>query len=514
MPKRTFVLVILDGWGLGRKDNSNPIYLKNPKNIDNLKYHFPAGSLQASGIAVGLPWGEEGNSEVGHLTLGAGKVIYQHFPRITMDIKNGGFFKNPELVASFEHARKNNSSVNLIGLLTEGNVHASLEHLKALIKMAQAESISRLNLHLITDGKDGPPRGTLNLLNELGSVKIASLSGRYFAMDRDLHQDRTGRAYAAMTGEIPPNGFEGPTELLDASYARDATDESIEPTLFSEDARVASNDALIFFNFREDGIRQLVEMFIKNSDLATEATPKLTNLHICTFTKYSDKFKVAVAYPTEVIENPIGRVLSENHKVQMRIAETEKYAHITYFFNGFQETPFPNEYRVLIPSRNVSRQDEFPEMMAKEITLRATEAIREGIYDFILINYANADIVGHTGNFEAALKAVQVIDDQVGELVKTVLETDSLMIITSDHGNVERMMNIQTGMPETKHDPSPVPIYLVGKNFETNKNASQVEALEAKSLGVLSDVAPTILELMGLPAQEEMTGVSLVKDLR
>lgn len=505
MGKRTLVVVILDGWGIGHKDKSNPIYVKNPGVIEYIKRHFPAGSLQASGIAVGLPWGEEGNSEVGHLTLGAGKVLYQHFPRISLAIKDGSFFENEILVSAFLHAEKNNSSVNLIGLVTEGNVHAALEHLRALIKMAELQNLPRLNLHLITDGKDGPPQGAMDLINGLGNVRVASLSGRYFAMDRDLNLDRTERAYKAMTHETPESGFETPEDLLNTYYSRGLSDEVIEPTLFLEGGKVSENDSLIFFNFREDSMRQLTEMFIKSP---------LKNLKIITFTKYGDKFNVPVAFPSEPITNPLGKVLSDNGKIQLRLAETEKYAHITYFFNGFREPPFLNEYRVLIPSRSVVRQDEFPEMMAKEITLRATSAIGEGAYDFILINYANADTIAHTGNFDAALRAVQVLDEQINELMKLVLDTQGIMIITSDHGNIERMINIQTGLPETKHDPSPVPIYLIAKEYEMSKDETLVESIEKESVGVLSDVTPTILELMGLPVPPEMTGVSLLRTLR
>ncbi|MBI2592540.1 MAG: 2,3-bisphosphoglycerate-independent phosphoglycerate mutase [Candidatus Colwellbacteria bacterium] len=505
MSKKTFVLVILDGWGIGRKNNSNPIYVQNPKTINYIKHNYPAASLQASGIAVGLPWEEEGNSEVGHLTLGAGKVIYQHFPRISLSVKNGDFFKNQILLEAFEHAKKNNSAVNLVGLISQGNVHASFQHLQALIKMAESLNVPKLNLHLITDGKDGAPDAGADLIQKLGNLRIASLSGRYFAMDRDFHLDRTEKAYNAMVGLTLNPGFENASLLLNAYYNKGLGDESVEPILLIADGKISDNDSVIFFNFREDSMRQLTEMFIKFP---------LNNLLLTSFTMYSDKFNIPVAYPPEKIANPLGRVISDSGKVQLRLAETQKYAHVTYFFNGFVETPFRNEYRVLIPSRNITRDDEFPEMMAPEITARAISAIEEGIYDFILINYANADMIGHTGNYQAGLKAVEAVDQQLKQLMEALLASGGTLLITADHGNIERILDPRTGLPETKHDVGPVPLYLVAQGYERAKEDSLVEAIESESVGVLSDVAPTILELMGLPKPDEMTGESLLNSLR
>ncbi|MBI1838778.1 MAG: 2,3-bisphosphoglycerate-independent phosphoglycerate mutase, partial [Candidatus Colwellbacteria bacterium] len=317
-------MVVLDGWGIGRKDASNPIHIAQPKNIDYIKHHYLAGTIQASGIAVGLPWGEEGNSEVGHLTLGAGKIIYQHFPRISMAVHDGSFFKNEALLTAIRHAKENGGSVNLAGLLTEGNVHASIQHLQALIKMATAEigSKERVKLHLFTDGRDSGPKSAIDLLQALGDVNVASLSGRFFAMDRTLHWDRTQASHDAMTGKSKPVSVSA-IEMLKTFYERGLTDEFIEPGLLYPDGAVKDNDSLIFFDFREDSVRQIVQLFIKT---------ELKNLHICTFTKYSDKFDLPVAFPPEKIINPLGRVLSENGRIQLRLAEDEKYAHITYFF--------------------------------------------------------------------------------------------------------------------------------------------------------------------------------------
>jgi len=509
MSKRTIILVILDGWGIGEPDESNPIHVVNPSNINYLKANFPAGVLQASGISVGLPWGEEGNSEVGHLNLGAGKIIYQYYPRITLAIRDNSFFKSQALKAAFEHAQKNNSAVNLIGLLSEGNVHSSFEHLIALIQFAEKEKISKLNLHLFTDGRDSPPNSALGLLSRLPKqAKLASLSGRFYAMDREDHWDRTQKVYSVLTGEGPI------TKDIEAhikkTYERKLSDEFIEPALAG--SGIKDNDALIFFNFREDRIRQLAAAFI-DKQFKNFPVKSFNNLYIATMTQYNDEFKVPVAFPPEKIETCLGKVLSDKGKTQLRIAETQKYPHITYFFNGMREKPFKNEYRILIPSRSIVRQDEHPEMMANEVTTRAIESISEGVFDFILVNYANPDIIAHTGNYKACLKAVRVIDEQIDQLVKTVLEHNAVLIITSDHGNIERLFNPLTGLPETQHDPSPAPIYLVGKEFMRPRTEVEIRRSEKENTGILADVAPTILELMAISKPKEMTGQSLLKAL-
>ena len=509
MSKRTVILVILDGWGIGEPDESNPIHVVNPSNINYLKANFPAGILQASGISVGLPWGEEGNSEVGHLNLGAGKIVYQYYPRITLAIRDNSFFKNQALKAAFEHARKNNSAVNIIGLLSEGNVHSSFEHLIAFIQFAEKEKISKLNLHLFTDGRDSPPNSALGLLSRLPKeAKLTSLSGRFYAMDRENHWDRTQKVYSVLTGEGPI------TENIEAhikkTYDRKLSDEFIEPILIG--SGIKDNDALIFFNFREDRIRQLAAAFI-NKQFKNFPVKSFNNLYIATMTQYDDSFAVPVAFQPEKIEVCLAKVLQENGKSQLRVAETQKYPHITYFFNGMREEPFKNEYRILIPSKTIIRQEEQPEMMASEITTRVVESIGENAFGFILINYANPDIIAHTGNYEACLQAVEVIDEQIGKVIKAALAHDDILIITSDHGNIERVFDPLTGLAETQHDPSPVPIYLVAKEFQRQKTKAEISRLEENNTGILADVAPTILELMEIPKPKEMTGQSLLKSL-
>ena len=514
MEKRSVVLVILDGWGIGSDDFTNPIYVAKPKNIEYLKQNFPSGSLQASGIAVGLPWGEEGNSEVGHLNMGAGKIIYQNYPRITMAIRNGEFFKNETLKKAFDHAKENNASVNFVGLLTEANVHASFEHLEALIKFAEKENFppEKVNLHLITDGRDSPPKSALGLINRLPDIKqLASIGGRFYTMDRDKHWERTKLGYDVLAGDGPvTNDF---TAHLNENYAKNLNDEYVLPTLIGPEIKpIKENDSVIFFNFREDRMKQIVKSFI-DKDFANFPAKKFTNLYVATMTNYDDLFKTNVIFPPEVINTCLSKILADSGKIQWRVTETEKYAHITYFFNGEQEQPFQNEYRVLVPSQIGFKFDEHPEMRAEEITQRLVEAIEEKAYDFILTNYANSDIIAHTGNFNATVEAINVVDEQIGKITKAVLDSNAILIITSDHGNAERLVNPETGEPETKHDISPVPIYLVANEFKRQRTAADIRNGERKQIGVLADVTPTILDLMKIKKPAEMTGQSLLEYL-
>lgn len=513
MSKRTIILIILDGWGIGRNDQSNPIFTANPQNIAYLKANFPFASLQASGIAVGLPWGEEGNSEVGHLTIGAGKVLYQNYPRITIAIRDESFFQNEVIKNAFEHSKKNNSAVNLIGLLSSGNVHSSIDHLEALLKFAEMEKVSKINLHLITDGRDSPPQSSLELFKKFNSVNIASVSGRYYAMDREKHWDRTKAYYQTLTGEgVIIDNIENHINKI---HQKGLSDEYILPAMFtstdSEKRFIKDGDSVLFFNFREDRMKQIVEPFTDKS-FDKFPTKQFSNLYISSLVNYDNKFTIPVAFPQEKIENPLSKILAENAKTQLKIAETEKYTHITYFFNGQIEPPFQNEYRVLIPSKSVIHHDEHPEMMANEITGRVIQAIEERTYDFIMANYANPDTIAHTGNYEACVKAVKIIDEQIGKITKAVLgQNNTALIITSDHGNVERLFDPQTGQIETQHDASPVPIHLVAREFQKLKNESDIKIAERETIGILSDIAPTILDLMRISKPKEMTGESLVK---
>ncbi len=506
--KRTVILTILDGWGIGSRDTSNPIHLVNPEHINSIKRGFPIGSLQASGISVGLPWGEEGNSEVGHLNLGAGKVLYQYYPKISIAIQEGTFFENQPLKKAFEHAKKNGSAVNILGLLGTGNVHSSFEHLQALLEFAKKEHVEKINLHLFTDGVDSAPQSAKELLAKLPRHTLASLSGRFFSMDRDNHWDRVEKAYRVLLGQGPI------TENIDThiaeTYDRNMSDEFIEPVLIGPDNRgIKDNDAIIFFDFRSDRIRQLSAAFIQKDFTYFHITP-LKNCYIVTMARYSEAQGVPVAFEPDSIENPLGKVLADNNKTQFRIAESEKYPHITYFFNGTREKPFPGEFRLLIPSRRIGHLEEDPTMMAGEITNRAIEAIQEGIYDFILINYANSDMLAHTGNMGACKEAIRIIDDEVSKLAQHALARDAVLLITSDHGNMERVIDPYTGIPETKHNPNPVPVYLIAKEFARQNSDEKIHAAEKETIGILADIAPTLLHILGIPAPSVMTGRNLL----
>jgi 2,3-bisphosphoglycerate-independent phosphoglycerate mutase len=507
--KRSIVLVILDGWGIGREDETNPVHVVNPGSFKWLKENFPLTSLQASGISVGLPWGETGNSEVGHLTLGAGKVIYQYYPKITMAIRNKSFFENPVLKSAFAHARKNNSAVNFAGLLTKANVHASLDHLEALIRMGEIERVP-VKLHLFADGKDSPPHSLEKFLKEVPKEKIATLTGRYYAMDRNQNWRLTQSAYDNLTGR-GGTVVESPDEIIKSIYSRDLSEEFLPPIRFGTDKEIKDGDALVFFNYREDSIRQLAESFI-TEDFNKFPLVKFRNLYVATFTHYEDKLKSPIAFEADKVEKPIGAVLSDAGKNQLRLAETYKYAHVTYFFNGYREPPYKNEYRVLIPSISAVRVEDRPEMMASAITDRLIEAVQTASFDFVLVNYSNPDTIAHTANYDAGLKAVQTIDKEIGRLLKIAASQETALIITSDHGNIEEMLSPSTGLPESQHDPNPVPFYLMAPEFKGRKFVNW-KNIENETMGSLADVAPTILELFGIQKPPEMTGRSLLDGL-
>jgi len=519
--KRTVVLIILDGWGLGGANESNPIYAARLTALPALEEHYPVTSLQASGIAVGLPWGEVGNSEVGHLSLGAGKVVYQYFPRITMAIEDGTFFKNEVLKRAFAHARERNSSVNLVGLLTAANVHASQGHLEALLVMAKREDVDRVNLHLFADGKDSPPRSVTGFLKKVPKERLATLIGRYYAMDRNQNWQLTEKAYGCLVGQSG-KAVEDPAPAIAELTAKGLSEEYLPPLRLTGPVRssassgaggrpIADGDAIIFFNFREDSIRQLFEAFTVPGFDKFPTAP-LNDLSITTLTRYEETSTVPVAFPPDPITKPLGLILADLGKTQLRIAESYKYAHVTYFFNGYREPPYQNEYRVIIPSMNLVHPDEHPELQARAITDRLVEAIGNQAFDFVLANYSNPDTIGHTGNFDACVEAAKIIDREVGRLVAAAAGTATTLIITSDHGNLEEVVSPVTGMPETQHDSSPVPFYLVGPAFK-GKKFTNWRNLATETTGILADVAPTILELMDIPKPDEMTGESLLRNL-
>jgi 2,3-bisphosphoglycerate-independent phosphoglycerate mutase len=510
MAKKIAVLIVLDGWGIGHNNESNPIYVVKPQIFQWLQDNYPTTSLQASGISVGLPWGEVGNSEVGHLTLGAGKVLYQYYPKITMAIHDGTFFENKVLKDACAHARERNSAINFAGLLSKGNVHAALEHIVALVKMAKDEKVPKINLHLFADGKDSAPHTLEGFLKQIPTEYLASLIGRYYAMDREGNWQLTETAYQTMTGQSGQIVADF-APIVEATYKQGQTEEYLSPMRFAEDRKIQDGDSLFFFNYREDSIQQLASSFITPGFDKFPILP-FKDLFVATMTHYNDAFSVPVAFPADIVENPIGKVLSDRGLTQIRIAESYKYAHVTYFFNGLREQPFPGEFRALIPSASGLHPEEHPEMMATAVTDRLIEAIRSRAFDFILVNYANPDAIAHTANYEASIEVVKVIDREISRVIKTVDSPDVLLVITSDHGHIEELINEVTGLPESQHVASPVPLYLVSEQLKGRKFVN-VNDLAIETLGSLADVAPTMLELMGIPKPEEMTGRSILDGL-
>ncbi|MFA4999231.1 MAG: 2,3-bisphosphoglycerate-independent phosphoglycerate mutase [Parcubacteria group bacterium] len=498
---KKLALVILDGWGIGQKNNTNPLYTANLPNLAQIKSFFPCLSLQAGGLAVGLPWNEEGNSEIGHLTISAGRIVYQSVAQIDTLINNGSFLKNPALLKAFEVARQRGSSVCFSGLLGTGITHSSLKHLLTLIGMAERFGIN-YKLHLFTDGRDGPPKEGLKLLAELPEEKIGSISGRFYAMDRDGHLDRTSLAFKAMTSE---DGIsDSPSDYFRKVYSSGTTDEFIRPASFGKNLSINASDSIIFFNFRKDRMKQISAMFRKS----------FPETEMVSFAEYEPMNGIPAAFNLETIVNPLPKILADAGLVQLRVAESEKKAHVTYFFNGEEEEPFPNEFRVIIPSRKVAHHDQFPEMMADEITTRVTAAIEERSYGFILVNYANPDIIAHTGNFDATVKAAEIVDREIGLIADACLRTGTILVITSDHGNAEQLINSQTGERDTKHNANPVPLIVLDAPFKRTRGAEEIGENENAIVGSLCDIAPTILKLMSIRKPAEMTGQDLTSYLK
>ncbi len=524
---KSVILIILDGWGIAPPSQGNAIFLAKKPVFDKTLISYPVKVLQAAGEAVGLSWGEMGNSEVGHLNLGAGKIVYQDLPRINRTIVNGEFFKNSALLSALKHTRRYNSKLHLIALISNGNIHGSIEHLYATLELAKQNALSQVYIHAILDGRDTPFNSGLDFLSELekrikivGLGKIASISGRYYAMDRDGHWERTEKVYLAMTEGLSPNYTSDSISALKESYQKNIFDEEFIPTVVVQSdnlskpmpvAKVSDNDAIIFLNFRADRARQLTKAFVLPGFENFKRPRLLQNLLFVTMVEYEVGLPVQVAFPPETVEYPLARVISEAGFTQLHIAETEKYAHVTFFFNGGKELPFLGEERILIPSPRISSYDQMPEMSAKDISEKVIEAIRADKYNFIVVNFANPDMVGHTGNLEATIKAIEFLDHLLGEILVAVLEADGTAIITADHGNAEELINLRNGEIDKEHSLNPVPFILVGKNYELTELLKNVPDLSTfTASGVLADVAPTILKIMGLSIPKEMTGIPLV----
>ena len=516
------VLIVLDGWGIANPYIGNAISQASIPNIKNYLAKYPAMVLAAAGEAVGLPWGESGNSEVGHLNLGLGRVIYQNLPRINKAIADHSFYKNKVLLKAIEQVKRNNSKLHLVGLVSNGCVHSSIEHLQALIALITESQVNKFYVHAILDGRDTPFNSGLNFIKEVTASltgtngKIASLSGRFYAMDRDNHWDRTAKSYEAMARGLGERQ-ESAEQAIAASYEKKIYDEEFMPTVITKAgepiAKIEDGDAVIFFNYRPDRARQLTKAFVLPGFEKFKRGQYL-NIFFATFTEYEKNLPMAIVFPPEVFKNTLGEVLSRAGLKQLRIAETEKYAHVTYFFNGGRETKSLGEEQILVSSPAVSSYDLKPEMSALEITDQVFKAIEQDGYDFILINFANSDMVGHSGNLSATIKAVEIVDKCVGKIVKAVLARGGLLFITADHGNAEGLFNMQTGMIDKEHSANPVPFLIIGQEYE-GKSLSLPEAPGGdlslvQPQGLLSDVAPTILKVMGLEKPPEMTGRSLI----
>ncbi len=518
------VLAVMDGWGITQPYSGNAISQANTPVIDELIVKYPSMTLRASGEAVGLPWGEVGNSEVGHLNLGLGRIIYQDLPRINKAIKDNSFYQNEELLKAIEHVKKNNSKLHFIGLTSNGCVHSSIDHLFALVALAKNSNVSNFFIHAFLDGRDTPFNTGANFIREIENVlsdapngKIATLSGRFYAMDRNNNWDRIAKAYVAMVkGE--GNRSESASLAIEESYKKKVFDEEFVPTVITKGDKpvglIEPNDAIIFFNYRADRARQLTKSFVIPGFDKFEGWEYLKNLYFACFTEYEKGLPVGIIFKTEEIKNTLGQILSQAKLKQLRIAETEKYAHVTYFFNGGEEEKSEGEEHVLIPSPQVPSYDLKPEMSALQITEKLVKAIEDDSYDFILVNFANADMVGHSGNLSATIKAVETVDKCMTKLTKAVLDKDGILLITADHGNAESMFNIQTGMIDKEHTANPVPFIVVGKRFEGLsigfRDVPGPDLSLVQPQGILSDIAPTVLKLLDIPRPPEITGRSLI----
>ena len=505
MTKKPVMLMILDGFGIAPKSDGNAVEAANKPNFEGFIAKYPHTRLQASGLFVGLPDGQMGNSEVGHLNIGSGRVIYQELTKITKEIEEGGFFTNEALLKAVNNAKNNNKALHLMGLLSNGGVHSHIDHIKGLLDLAKKSGLTEVYVHGFMDGRDVAPSSGKDFVIEIedymrriGIGKIATLSGRYYAMDRDNRWERVELAYNAMVlgkGE-KANSAE---EAMENSYHDNKTDEFVLPTVIDENGRIKDGDSVIFFNFRPDRARELTRAI--NDKVFDGFEREMLDLTFVTLTQYDKTLEgVDVAYRPESITNTLGEYVSKQGKNQLRIAETEKYAHVTFFFNGGVEKEYPGEDRALILSPKVATYDLKPEMSAYEVTEELLNRLDQDKYDMVILNFANPDMVGHTGVMSAAVKAIEVVDECLGKIAKKVLEKDGDLFITADHGNAEVMIDFSTGNPFTAHTTDPVPFVWVSNN---------TEGKELKE-GRLADIAPTMLDRMGLEAPAEMTGKSLI----
>ena len=493
----------MDGFGLSDSFVGNAVKAAQTPRLDQFFQEFAHTELSASGLDVGLPDGQMGNSEVGHTNIGGGRVVFQDLPRISKSITDGDFFTNPAYNHAMDACKEKGSSLHLMGLLSDGGVHSHLEHLFALLKLAKSKGLERVYIHAFLDGRDVSPTSgadfvaqTVAKCEELGIGKIATVMGRFYAMDRDKRWDRVEQAYDAMVYGESAHFNTSPVEAVKESYAAGITDEFVEPVVCDQDGTISDNDSVIFFNFRPDRAREITRTLV-DPDFDGFTRQYFPVTYVCNTEYDATMPNVEVAYPRNTVRNGLGEYLSQVGLTQLRIAETEKYAHVTFFFNGGSETVFEGEDRVLVPSPKVATYDLQPEMSAREVCDQCVERIESGAYDVIILNFANCDMVGHTGVFEAAVKAVATVDECVGRVVEATLKMGGIAMVTADHGNAEQMLEAD-GSPMTAHTTNPVPFILCGAGTELRKD------------GRLADIAPTILDVMGLACPEEMDGKTLI----
>lgn len=511
MAKKTTVLVIMDGFGLNDNPKGNAVFEAKKPNLDKLMKEYPYVKGYASGLAVGLPDGQMGNSEVGHLNMGAGRIIYQELTRITKEIDDGDFFKNEALLKAVENCKKNDSALHLYGLVSDGGVHSHITHIFGLLELAKRSGLKKVYLHAFLDGRDTPPSSGKDYvalveakMKELGVGEVATVSGRYYAMDRDNNYDRIEKAYDALTKGIGAEAASA-TEGIQASYDNGVTDEFVIPLVVKKNgqpvATIKDNDSIIFYNFRPDRAREITHCFCDDDFDKFDRGDRIKTVYVC-FTDYDPLIKnKEVAFKKVEIKNTFGQWLADHKMTQARIAETEKYAHVTFFFNGGVEKPNEGEDRILVNSpKDVPTYDLKPQMSAPEVCEKLCDAIRSGKYDVVICNFANPDMVGHTGVEAAAIKAVETVDTCVGKAVEAVKEVGGVMFICADHGNAEQLVDYETGAPFTAHTTNPVPFILV--NYDA--------AYTLKEGGKLCDIVPTLIETMGMQKPAEMTGESLL----
>ncbi len=510
--RKTALLLILDGWGYREETEHNAIAAANSPVWDKLWAEYPHTLVDTSGLSVGLPAGQMGNSEVGHMNLGAGRVVYQSLTRIDKEIAEGQFQQNPVLTEAIDKALKSDTALHVFGLMSPGGIHSHEEQIMTMLEVAVARGVKQVYLHAFLDGRDTPPRSALpslqraeSFLREAKAGRVASLVGRFFAMDRDNRWDRVQPAYDLLTQAKAEFSYADVSTAIAAAYARDEDDEFVQATVIQSDADetapVADGDVVVFMNFRADRAREITRAFVDDDFDGFERSDRPMLGEFVMLTEYAADIDTACAYPPETLNNVLGAWLADQGKTQLRIAETEKYAHVTFFFNGGREEPFANEDRELIPSPAVKTYDLKPEMSAFEVTDKLVAAIKSGKYDAIICNYANGDMVGHTGDFAASVKAVEAVDECLGRIVEAIQSSAGHLLVTADHGNVEQMLDPKTGQPLTSHTNGPVPLVYVGSS-----------ELAFSNQGSLCDLAPTLLSLLNVPIPEEMTGKVLLSE--